>query len=64
MVKLILITTIIIGIAVAGFAIKMFIKKDGEFKKSCSSADPTTGKKLACTCHNTPEKSCDNSENN
>ena len=34
MLKLILITIIIVGIAVAGFAIKMFVKKDGEFKKA------------------------------
>lgn len=61
MIKLIIITIVIIGIAVAGFAIKMFIKKDGEFKKSCSSVDPTTGKKMSCTCHDTPEQACDNS---
>ncbi len=60
MIKLIIITIVIVGIAIAGFAIKMFIKKDGEFKKSCSSVDPTTGKSKSCTCHDTPEKECNN----
>lgn len=61
MLKLIILTIIIIGLAVAGFAIKMFIKKDGEFKKSCTSVDPTSGKKTSCTCHDKPEQACDNS---
>jgi len=61
MLKLIFITIAIIGVAVAGFAIKMFVKKDGEFKKSCSSADPTSGKNTSCTCHDTPDQKCDNS---
>jgi len=62
MFKLILVTIAIVGLAVAGFAIKMFVKKDGEFKKSCSSVDPTTGKKMECTCQGTPEQACDNSK--
>lgn len=37
-----------------GFAIKMFFKKDGEFKKQCSSVDPQTGKKLGCSCEGAP----------
>ena len=61
MFKLILITIAIVGLAVAGFAIKMFVKKDGEFKKSCSSVDPTTGKKMECTCQGTEEQKCENS---
>lgn len=62
MFKLILITIIIVGLAVAGFAIKMFVKKNGEFKKSCSSVDPTSGKKMECTCSSAPEQKCENSE--
>jgi len=48
--KLILISVILIGIALLGIAIKMFLKKGGEFKKSCSSVDPATGKRIGCTC--------------
>ena len=48
--KLIIISVILIAIALVGIAIKMFAKKDGEFKKACSSVDPKTGKRLGCTC--------------
>jgi hypothetical protein len=40
----------LVGLAFAGFAIKMFFIKGAEFKKQCSSVDPATGKKLACGC--------------
>ena len=60
MIKLILITIAIVGLAFAGFAIKMFIKKDGEFKKGCGSVDPKTGKSMSCSCHDKPDQTCDN----
>jgi len=50
MLKLILITAVLLGLAVAGIAIKMFVKKDGEFKKSCSSVHPVTGERMGCSC--------------
>ena len=51
------------ALAFAGFAIKMFIKKDGEFKKQCSSIDPDTGKALGCTCEGQPsDGSCRNED--
>lgn len=57
-IKLFLLSVIILGVAFAGFAIKMFFLKNGQFKKQCSSSirDPKTGKKLACaggSCHST-----------
>ena len=59
--KVILLSVILISIAVAAIAIKMFVKKDGEFKKSCSSVDPDTGKPLGCTCgHGEGGSYCDN----
>ena len=59
--KLILISAILISLAIAAIAIKMFIKKDGEFKKSCSSVDPNTGKPLGCTCGNADDGiNCEN----
>jgi len=59
--KLVLVAVVIIGISVAGIAIKMFVKKDGEFKKSCSSVDPDTGQRLGCSCgHGGGSSSCDN----
>ncbi len=57
-IKLFLLSIVLLGIAFAGFAVKMFILKDGQFRKQCSSSirDPKTGKKLACaggSCHST-----------
>ena len=53
-IKVLLITIVFIGLAVAGFAIKMFFVKNGEFKKQCSSVDPHTGKALGCSCEGAP----------
>ncbi|MBL7137976.1 MAG: membrane or secreted protein [Bacteroidales bacterium] len=50
MLKVILLSIGLIALAIAAIAIKMFVKKDGEFKKSCSSVDPSTGNPLGCTC--------------
>jgi hypothetical protein len=57
--KLLLLTIGLLGLAFAGIGIKMFVKKDGEFKKECSSVDPETGKKLGCSCEGAPgDNSC------
>ncbi len=48
--KVLLLSVIVLSIAIAAIAIKMFVKKGGEFKKSCSTIDPETGKPLGCTC--------------
>lgn len=48
--KVILIATLLMALAFAGIAIKMFFRKGAEFRKSCSSVDPSTGKRLGCTC--------------
>lgn len=50
----------LVGLAFAGIAIKMFLKKGGEFKKQCSVKDPQTGKSLGCTCGG-HDKTCHNS---
>lgn len=61
--KVILLSVVLVAIAIAAMAIKMFIKKDGEFKKSCSSIDPATGNPLGCTCGNGDGgENCDNRE--
>ncbi len=57
-IKLILLTIVIVGIAFAGFAIKMFVKKNGEFKKQCSSMD-AHGNRVGCACGG-GEGSCEN----
>lgn len=61
MLKVILLSLLIVALAIGAIAIKMFVKKDGEFKKSCSSVDPATGKRLGCTCGNAEgDEACDN----
>jgi|GEM_PF-337790 len=59
--KVILLSVVFIGIAIAAIAIRMFVKKDGEFKKSCSSVDSATGRSFGCTCGNNDDGvSCEN----
>ncbi len=49
-IKILLITIVLLALAISGIAIKMFLKKGGEFKKQCSSVDPETGERFGCTC--------------
>jgi hypothetical protein len=60
MLKLIFVATILLGVAFAGLAIKMFFFKDAEFSKSCSSVDPATGKRMSCGCGGDESSSCEN----
>jgi len=60
--KILLLSVVILAIAFAGFAVKMFFKKDGEFKKSCSSVNPKTGERLGCVCGGEGGESCRNKE--
>lgn len=45
-----IITAVILFICFCFIGIKMFFKKNGEFKKQCSSVDPLTGERFGCTC--------------
>ena len=55
-------TIILVGIAIAGIAIKMFLQKDGQFSKSCSSVDTSSGEKIGCVCGEGDPGSCVNYE--
>lgn len=59
MFKLLLITVVLVGAAIAGIAIKMFVQKGGQFSKSCSSVDVNTGEKIGCVCGDGDPKSCE-----
>lgn len=48
--QLLLISIVLLALAMAAIAVKMFFFKDAEFKKTCGSVDPTTGKRIACSC--------------
>ncbi|MBK7173036.1 MAG: membrane or secreted protein [Bacteroidales bacterium] len=60
MLKLIIVAVILVGLSIAGIAIRLFLVKDGDFRKSCSSVDPATGQKLGCSCEGSNESSCEN----
>ncbi len=61
MLKVAIITFVLLAIAISLIAIKMFVKKGGEFKKSCSTIDPDTGKNIGCTCgKNEGGSTCEN----
>jgi hypothetical protein len=57
-VKLFLITLALLGIAIAGIAIKIWAKKDGKFAGTCASQNPMLNKEgEACGfCGKTPEQ--------
>jgi len=61
MLKLILVSIGLLGLAFAGISIKMFFFKDAEFTKSCSSIDPQSGERLGCSCGGDESTSCGNS---
>ncbi len=62
--ELILITIVLLGLAVAGIAIKIWGKKDGKFSGTCASQSPFLNKEgEACSfCGKLPDeaKDCDN----
>ena len=61
MIQIIVIAVLLLGLAIAGIAIKLLATKDGEFKKTCGSVDPSTGQPLGCVCGDGDGgSSCDN----
>lgn len=60
MLKLILVAVVLLAIAFAGIAIKMFFFKDAEFLKSCSSIDLHIGQRLDCSCGGDENSSSEN----
>lgn len=56
--KLILITLALLGLAVAGIAIKIWAKKDGKFAGTCASQNPFLNKEgESCGfCGKTPDQ--------
>lgn len=56
--KLILLTIVLLGIAFAGIAIKIWAKKDGKFVGTCASQSPFLNKDgQACSmCGKLPEE--------
>lgn len=59
--ELILITIVLLGLAVAGIAIKIWGKKDGKFSGTCASQSPFLNKEgEACSyCGKLPDEARD-----
>jgi len=59
--QLLLITLLLLGIAIAGIAIKIWVKKDGKFAGTCASQNPMLNKDgEACGfCGKTPDQFID-----
>ena len=56
---MILAALVLTGMSFAGISIKLLVKKRGEFKRPCASADPYTGRRSGCACaHRTPSPRC------
>jgi hypothetical protein len=64
--ELLLITIVLLGLAFAGIAIKIWAKKDGEFAGTCASQSPFLNKEgEACSfCGKSPDemKDCSDSK--
>jgi len=54
-----IIVIVLIALAAAGLALKMFFRPKYTFTKTCgSSVDPKTGKPMACSCHSSAREDC------
>ena len=62
--KLLIITIVLLGVAFAGIAIKIWAKKDGKFAGTCASHSPFLNKdgENCGFCGKTPEEMKDCSE--
>ena len=54
------VAVLMVGLAFAGLAIKLLVKKNGEFKRHCTSTDPYTGKQHGCVCSALAQANCNN----
>ena len=52
----------IVAMLMAGLGVKMIVKKNGEFKRHCSSMDPYTGQGAGCVCAKAANAKCTNAE--
>ncbi|MEZ5195473.1 MAG: hypothetical protein R2764_03470 [Bacteroidales bacterium] len=62
MMTILVLSVVLVGLAIAGIGIKMFLQKDGQFTKTCSTVDTSTGKRVGCTCGDGEPTKCENYE--
>ena len=56
--QLFLLTLALLTLAIAGIAIKMFVRKGGEFKKQCATIEFESGEKVGCICDSEQHEDC------
>lgn len=54
--KLLLPAIILLALAFLGLAVRIILKKDGHFRKSCSTMDTGEGDEYACKCSGKSEE--------
>ncbi|MFO7978849.1 MAG: hypothetical protein R6U64_09330 [Bacteroidales bacterium] len=63
MLEALIAAVVLIGLAIAGIAVKMFFKPQGQFTKTCGSKfDPKTGKAMPCSCSSQDDEECENAQ--
>lgn len=48
----------IVALLLVGLGVKILFKKNGEFKRHCSSVDPYTGERSGCVCGKSVADTC------
>ena len=56
--ELFLISLALIAVAFVGIAIKMFVRKGGQFEKQCLTIEFETGEKIGCVCTAEKHEDC------
>ena len=54
--KLFIIASVVLGLAIVGLAIRVILVKGGKFNKTCSSSFSPDGKKNKCVCSGASEE--------
>ncbi len=59
--EVIILAILLLGLAIGGIAIKMFVKPGSTFNKSCTSSyEPESGKTRSCACESGMPEDCEN----
>ncbi len=58
----IILSAILLAAAFLAIAVKIVVKKDGEFKRHCANTDPYTGERNGCICGKTVAEQCSKKE--
>jgi len=57
--ELFLISVILVALTFCGIAIKMFVRKGGEFKRQCLTIEFESGETIGCVCKAERHEDCE-----